>query len=150
MPFLSVWKIPILSSAYEAKRSKKQLESKIEHLKAACATASGRTINVRIKVVADNSPKPAVGAAKGGARTKEPSSAESPEGESRAPNASSQTRPTMNSQPQASAPKPQADPNGHGAVRTTQMSEMIEQRIGGNLINEAYKLFEGPGSRLIG
>ncbi|CAN5453779.1 hypothetical protein BH10CYA1_BH10CYA1_26880 [soil metagenome] len=140
----------------------KQLENKIEHLKAACATATGRTINVRIKVVADHSPKPAVGTA----RAKETRSADSPEGESRTPNAPSPTRPVpaVTSQPQVAAPGVQtpnaptpntpapnapADPSGHGAVRTTQMSE-IEQRIGGNLINEAYKLFEGPGSRLIG
>ncbi|MBI2811517.1 MAG: hypothetical protein HYX67_11930 [Candidatus Melainabacteria bacterium] len=130
----------------------KQLDNKIEHLKAACAAATGRTINVRIKVVADNAPKPAVGAAKVAARPKETRSAESPEGESRTPNSPSPSRPpttpAMNTAPQSSAPA-QADPSGHGAVRTTQMSE-IEQRIGGNLINEAYKLFEGPGSRLIG
>jgi len=116
-------------------------------------------MNVRIKVVADNSPKPAVGAAKVAARPKETRSApaDSEEGESRAPNSpapatspsNSPARPATNSQPQESTPKASVDPNGHGAVRTTQMSE-IEQRIGGNLINEAYKLFEGPGSRLIG
>ncbi|MBS1952728.1 MAG: DNA polymerase III subunit gamma/tau [Cyanobacteria bacterium SZAS-4] len=125
----------------------KQLDNKIEHLKAACAAAVGRTINVRIKVVADNSPKPAVGAAKGAARPKETRSPESPEGESRTPDSPAPTRPSMNSESQGSAPK--SDPNGHGPVRT-QMSTEIEQRIGGNLINEAYKLFEGPGSRLIG
>ncbi len=141
----------------------KQLDNKIEHLKAACTAAVGRTINVRIKVVADNSPKPAVGAAKGAARPKETRSAESPEGESRTPNSPAPTRPAINSErqesapqaaaphsaPQSAPPKPQADANGHGPVRTTMSSE-IEQRIGGNLINEAYKLFEGPGSRLIG
>lgn len=127
----------------------KQLDNKIEHLKAACAAATGRTINVRIKVVADNSPKPAVAAAKGGARPKETGSSESPEGESRTHSSPAPTRPSMNSEPQGSAPKTQSDPNGHGPVRT-QMSTEIEQRIGGNLINEAYKLFEGPGSRLIG
>lgn len=128
----------------------KQLDNKIEHLKAACTAAVGRNINVRIKVVADSSPKPAVGAAKGAARPKETRSAESPEGESRTPPPAIPTaRPTLNSEPQGPAPKAPADPNGHGPVRT-QMSTEIEQRIGGNLINEAYKLFEGPGSRLIG
>lgn len=130
----------------------KQLDNKIEHLKAACAAAVGRTINVRIKVVADSSPKPAVGAAKGAARPKETRSSESPEGESRTPNSPAQPRPAVNSEYEGSpspGSAPKADPNGHGAVRTTMSSE-IEQRIGGNLINEAYKLFEGPGSRLIG
>ncbi|HEY9732088.1 MAG TPA: DNA polymerase III subunit gamma/tau [Drouetiella sp.] len=126
----------------------KQLETKIEHLKAACAAASGRTMNVRIKVIADNAPAPVSTAKTSPARPKEARSApaESEEGESRAPGA---PLPNSTANAEASAaPKPQPAA-GASPARASHSSE-IEHRIGGNLINEAYKLFEGPGSRLIG
>jgi DNA polymerase III gamma/tau subunit len=133
----------------------KQLETKIEHLKAACAAASGRTMNVRIKVIADNAPAPVNAVKASPARPKETRSApaDSEEGESRAPSASTSIS-TMNSQAAAAgtaaatAPRPQS-PTSTSPARPSHSSE-IEHRIGGNLINEAYKLFEGPGSRLIG
>lgn len=139
----------------------KQLENKIEHLKAACTAASGRTMNVRIKVIADNSPAPAAVAKAPAARPKEVRSApaDSEEGESRAPSQSSansasnagaaQRNAPAPSPSSAPAPAPRQNSTGEAPARPSHSSH-IESRIGGNLINEAYKLFEGPGSRLIG
>ncbi|MFN8554154.1 MAG: DNA polymerase III subunit gamma/tau [Candidatus Obscuribacterales bacterium] len=124
----------------------KQLETKIDHLKAACAAASGRTMNVRIKVIADNAPAPAAASKAPAARPKETRSApaDSEEGESRAPNS-----PPAANQSTAQSSSNARQPEGQSPVRTSHSSH-IESRVGGNLINEAYKLFEGPGSRLIG
>jgi hypothetical protein len=134
----------------------KQLDNKIEHLKAACTAVAGRDIFVRVKVIADTTPKPAVGAGKSpqnSARPKETRSAPAPseEGESRPQQAPSQPRPPLNSPSPAVAPTtaPANASDGAGPVRTSAMSH-IEARVGGSMITEAYKLFEGPGSRLIG
>ncbi len=136
----------------------KTLENKLEHLKAAAAAVTGRTVLVRVKVIADSSAKH-VGAAKtgqGSARPKEIRSApaDSEEGESRGqqPPFTSPNKPALTpSQLKSVAPlSPQENgANDASPVRTTHLME-VETRTGALSIKEVYKLFEGQGSKIIG
>ena len=136
----------------------KTLENKLEHLKAAAAAVTGRAVFVRVKVIADSSPKP-VGAAKtgqGSARPKETKSApaDSEEGESRDQQLPSTPPPRPALAPSQPRPVAPATPQEQGLndaspVRTTHLME-VESRTGALSINEVYKLFEGQGSKIIG
>ncbi len=136
----------------------KTLENKLEHLKAAAAAVTGRAVFVRVKVIADSSPKP-VGAAKtgqGSARPKETKSApaDSEEGESRDQQLPSTPPPRPALAPSQPRPIAPATPQEQGLndaspVRTTHLME-VESRTGALSINEVYKLFEGQGSKIIG
>jgi len=148
----------------------KLLELKADHIKTAAKALLGRTVTTRIKVVADPAPAPPKPKA---ANTREhqssPGSSEDPERakanqsssdseNSRHSPSSQDERPRAPAQPASAlhsarpgAPaspaqnRPQ-DPNAPSRV-TTRNDELPPE---GNLLKEAYKLFEGPGSRLIG
>lgn len=148
----------------------KMLEAKAEHIKTAGKALLGRTVTTRIKVVADLAPAPAKPKA---ANTREhqssPSSSEDPErakaNQSSSDSENSNQSPSSQDErlrvpvqpasalhsarpgvPAFPGEKKSPDPNAPSRV-TTRHDELPEE---GNLLKEAYKLFEGPGSRLIG
>jgi DNA polymerase III subunit gamma/tau len=139
----------------------KMLEAKAEHIKNAGKALLGRTVTTRIKVVADPAPAPpkpkaansrehqaSPGSSEDPERAKANQSSSDRENSSRSPS-SQDERPRTPAQPASAlnSTRPGApDPNAPSRV-TTRNDELPPE---GNLLKEAYKLFEGPGSRLIG
>jgi DNA polymerase-3 subunit gamma/tau len=138
----------------------KMLEAKAEHIKTAGKALLGRTVTTRIKVV-DSGPAAASGGkvpAPAGPRPASSREHQSLSGASEDPerakaNQSFSTNENSSQRPSAqpasalnSTRSGGQDPNAPSRV-TTRNDELPPE---GNLLKEAYKLFEGPGSRLIG
>ncbi|HEY9789217.1 MAG TPA: DNA polymerase III subunit gamma/tau [Candidatus Obscuribacterales bacterium] len=144
----------------------KTLEIKIDHLKAATSAVVGKQINVRIRAItmdvpaAQRQPKPAQreqqpvpSAAPAPARPAQQADADDEECEP-AGN-SHQSEPAGNSHQsephnQSDLPPQQPETVAAGAQRPAAQSVPTERGNDATVIKEAYKLFEGPGSRQIG
>ena len=135
----------------------RMIEAKAPLIKTAAKELLNREVNVRVKVVEDHEPaaKAPVAASSRPAAREPQSQANAQEDYERAK--ATQSKPStdnqnLNSQPQAERPRPAAQPtaalNAPSRVVTSAGThiDLPEQ----NLLKEAYKLFEGPGSRLIG
>lgn len=137
----------------------KSIEGKTEHIEQAYKTLTGEEIVVKVKVVQEaQSP---VKKPDGGSRPK-------PRPRPQSPEQSPESSPEYSSAPKLQEKSParvnivakeddseEQNGNGatsssqnHGEVKTEQIIE--EPREDSSLIKEAYRLFEGPGSRLIG
>lgn len=158
----------------------KTIEGKAEHIKNAYASVnSGKQISVRVKVMGDDGfggggakPRPAAGTRSGGgaaaastareSRPRPSAGEDSEDGErgSRPPSpsrddASNGARPApREGAPTASSGRPGS--NGSGYERPAQpaprraAANVPDDKGGPSLIGDAYKIFEGPGSRLLG
>ena len=148
----------------------KMLEAKAEHIKTAGKALLGRPVTTRIKVVADPAPaSPKPKAANTREHQSSPGPSEDPErakaNQSSPPNENSNQNRSSEDDRAKPAVQPAAalhsarqgtanssedrkppDPNAPSRVTT----RAVELPPEGNLLKEAYKLFEGPGSRLIG
>jgi DNA polymerase-3 subunit gamma/tau len=148
----------------------KMLEAKAEHIKTAGKALLGRAVTTRIKVVADPAPaSPRAKAANTREHQSSPGSSEDPErakanqssfdsdNSNRNPSAQDE-RPRTSAQPasalnsaRSGAPAPSGEkrpPDANAPSRVTTRNDELPPEQ--NLLKEAYKLFEGPGSRLIG
>ena len=143
----------------------KTLENKLEHVKAACAAVLNRTINVRVKVMTETG-QPATASKRGPAaatgtqrkvnpspsqpapsRPKEPSQNSAPA--SAEDSSEDERRNSLPSLKNNAQPTPDTRPQPAQAnKRDPQRKE--DEEFDPFMINEAYKLFQGPGSRLIG
>jgi hypothetical protein len=123
----------------------KMLESKADHLKVACQTVSGRDLAIRIRVVSEATAAP-----------------KKPQASPAAAQTSSTTQNYAEPRPAPEAPAPQSShheepapvferretqqPNPDAASATPSGEK---QEFDATMVKEAYKLFEGPGSRQI-
>jgi hypothetical protein len=143
----------------------KTLENKLEHVKAACAAVLNRTINVRVKVMTDTG-QPATASKKGPAaaagtqrkvnpspsqpapsRPKEPSQSSSPVGAE--DSSEDERRNSLPSLKNDAQPRPDTRPQP-ASPNKRDLPSKEDEEYDPFMINEAYKLFQGPGSRLIG
>ena len=151
----------------------KMIENKAEHVKNAFLAVSGKTITVRVKVIADDgfsAPAKRPAAASTSSRESRPKPAASdPEGDrgSHRPSSPSRDDSSSYSSPSHSA---QSAPRDNAATATAERSEAPPPRPsaaaaaaavrraaanvsddggGPSMIGDAYKIFEGPGSRLL-
>ncbi|MBX9878554.1 MAG: DNA polymerase III subunit gamma/tau [Candidatus Obscuribacterales bacterium] len=130
----------------------KTVEAKIPHIKNACEALRGKPMSVRVKPMAKDAPRPAAPkpAAREAVTAPSPARQEmsSDDDESGAAGSTSAAlRPKMpvsknEAQPSPAPPPPSASRNA--------MPEPDEDDKYGTLYQEAYKLFDGPGSRRIG
>jgi DNA polymerase-3 subunit gamma/tau len=143
---------------------KNHVEKRMEPIKAACNRVLGRNIAVKIKVVASAPSRkagrePSGGSTLSGVASGQQDEAEEPEpaacsGNGGAPSREPARRPGSGGIPPA---EPADDPQADGAARVmsgraaSTASERGQNGItsGSTTVREAYKLFEGPGSRLI-
>ena len=118
------------------------LQNKVEHIQGAAAAVLGRTISVRIKAVSQT-------AQKAQPRPKERAPAAKPQ----LPDPEEAERATARSQPNQNRPETSAIETAQKTAtatleRTVQIP--VEPPINSSsMVDEAYKLFEGPGSRRI-
>jgi DNA polymerase III subunit gamma/tau len=113
----------------------KTLEQKANHLKSACKAIIGKELNVRVKIAADA--KPIVAANANTRRPSQPSYSE-----------------PVQSSPRESAGRPEPGNDAPASVTTRQTTESgtgdgTVAEFDNGAVKEAYKLFEGPGSRRI-
>lgn len=130
----------------------KAVEAKIPHIKAACEALRGKPMSVRVKPMSKDTPRPTpkpnnreVVSAPAGREA--PSSSDDDDGPG---NTSAALRPKL---PNANKPEPREVPPSttSGASAGTRNSTDAEADPKyGDLYQEAYKLFDGPGSRRIG
>ena len=156
----------------------KMIENKAEHVKTAFLSVSGKTISVRVKVVADEgfaAAKP--GVKSGGSSTSaresrpkpSPSDEESERGGERHSPPTRDDSSRFNSQPQsqsgndsssmrdstapsstATLERPDAQPaRQSSAAAPRRTPNAPDDRGGPSQIGDAYKIFEGPGSKLL-
>jgi DNA polymerase-3 subunit gamma/tau len=117
----------------------KSLESKIEHIKSAAQAATGRDLQVKIKPITGTpepkaKPKaPAAGISPGKPEAREVA-AERPEVSAQSAAGSNEAQKPQNKHTPLSSAKPTKAPPGDPSEK-------------GTLVKEAYRLFEGPGSR---
>jgi hypothetical protein len=117
----------------------KSLESKIEHIKSAAQAATGRDLQVKIKPITGTpepkaKPKaPAAGISPGKPEAREVK-AERPEVSAQSAAGSNEAQKPQNKHTPLSSAKPTKAPPGDPSEK-------------GTLVKEAYRLFEGPGSR---
>lgn len=114
----------------------KMLEQKIDHLKAACQEVTGKPVNVRVRVTSEASPL----ATSRDSAQKAVSSARPPEP------AKEQSFPSR-TEPQAQARAQDKDPESTAREEGSPATERGE--FDSTMVKEAYKLFDGPGSRRI-
>ncbi len=130
----------------------KTVEAKIPHIKNACEALRGKPMSVRVKPMAKDAPRPAAPKTSPREAVTAPSPARqemsSDDDESGAAGSTSAAlRPKMpvsknEAQPSPAPPAPSAPRNA--------VPESDEDDKYGTLYQEAYKLFDGPGSRRIG
>lgn len=124
----------------------KMLEAKMDHIKAACLQGAKRDIFIRIKPVAqvpENKPRASnVGAGNSPGKTERTSQPAEPA------NISAQMK-APDKQRLSPSPDAQTNTNGHGPVKTSQ-SSLPEPTEKNALVKDAYRIFEGPGSRQFG
>lgn len=117
----------------------KSLEAKIEHIKASAQAATGRDLLVKIKPITGTpEPKP---------RPKAPTAGISPgKPEARTTEAERSDGSAQSSAANNAAPRTQ---NKHTPLSSAQPTKapLPEPTEKGTLVKEAYRLFEGPGSR---
>jgi DNA polymerase-3 subunit gamma/tau len=118
----------------------KMIENKVDHVQAACAAITGKSLKIRVKVVDQSSP---------GEQDKGKKSKEGKRGQKQ--------QEVLKSAPEDDL----SDPEATAGPETTAVAEskvpLIAKKNGeissgsglSHLIQDAYRLFEGPGSRLI-
>ncbi len=117
----------------------KSLESKIEHIRSAAQAATGRDLQVKIKPITGTpEPKakpraPAAGISPGKPEARE-RAAERPDVSAQSAAGSNEAAKLQNKHTPLSSAKPTKAPNPEPSEK-------------GTLVKEAYRLFEGPGSR---
>lgn len=125
----------------------KMLETKSEHIKTACEAVSGLSLNIRIKVAEGKAQTPAkkpvqAVAARSRFDGQESTQAESvhaeSESESTAPRQESKIKQNKSENPSQEAPRTPVEQN-----------EGSKGESDPTMVKEAYRLFEGPGSRRI-
>lgn len=130
----------------------KTVEDKVSHIKAACEALRNKPLSVRVKVISKEANARPVAKASSRETAPAPARKEIPadDDESGAGATSAALRPKQPSQnvdrPESSNLQP-ATVSG-GAVATKILTD--EEAKYGDLYQEAYKLFDGPGSRRIG
>jgi DNA polymerase III subunit gamma/tau len=137
---VSTHAFPVALSAQEltvgvlVEHFQKMIESKIEHIKAALAAVHGRSLAVRVRI--GSQPKPEVPRKPAKAAT-----AGRPEG----PETTASLGKTKDAETASlkGAEPEQAEPAVTNSLRTSLKNTTV------HMVGEAYKLFEGPGSRLI-
>jgi DNA polymerase-3 subunit gamma/tau len=142
----------------------KAIEGKAEHIKNACSTAVGKPINVRIKPAANVAPPPApTPAARPAPAMREerppapvPAGAPGPDADDDYDDPDPAPRVKLDDL-SGSAPAAAAAPAAQQAAAPApapaegELNNAAPTRGGGDpIIKEAYRLFEGPGSRQIG
>jgi hypothetical protein len=131
-----------LTVGVRADHLQKMLENKSEHIKGACAAVLGRPIHIRIKVVGQATPK---APAPRGKKAPVQEDAQVEGDRARAPEAPSPSQPAT-SPPTQSQLHSQPTP---APLATPSEAARSESESDATLLHEAYKLFDGPGSRRI-
>jgi DNA polymerase III gamma/tau subunit len=128
----------------------KMIESKIEHVKAAAEVAAGKSLFIKVKVASqDNnrkaskpaSPRPKID------RERDQEASLKRAAEPAAP----ERAPERDGRPRENVAKSEPITNSSAAAQPVEgaAAKAALRQVASNIINEAYKLFEGPGSRLI-
>lgn len=143
----------------------KLIDGKSEHIKAASKDVIGRQLSVRVKVITDGAPKPPHGREPATKERKSSTAKSSDSDESEGAQLPPKSQPPpshhhglpTNVETPCGAPTKERQSEVSAAKPTSQLqpalkSQPLKSNGGDNphltLIQEAYKLFEGPGSRL--
>jgi hypothetical protein len=122
----------------------KMLETKADHLRTATQVVAGCDLAIRIRVAEGQAPAPKVAAP---ARTAAPSRQEESHDYPEARSAQSGAAPGL---PDRSASQANsAEPQTSSAGSSNPAEPNSEEKLDSSTVKEAYKLFEGPGSRRI-
>lgn len=129
----------------------KMLESKTEHIRGACSAVLGRPVRVRVRVSNHNAPRQ--GQVPNRARAKrEPAgdaTTDEAEGAEQTPAIIRQNPPSAPERVATAPPTPRPAATANGALSHRDRVLPAPPETDQTLIQEAHKLFDGPGSRRI-
>lgn len=122
----------------------KMLESKADHLRVATQAVTGRELIVKIRVAAESSPAP---------KKNQPINKPAPPRESQAQQAAQPSLATASPPAYTSAVEDDAEHENPAASSSTSSrttsTNVNSDEFDATMVKEAYKIFEGPGSRRI-
>lgn len=122
----------------------KMLESKADHMKAALQAVTGLDLVIRIRVSAASAPAPAKKAASSSLQNPQ-----APQQSQSNQNQGQSQAPAMRTSPPADLPDTDAEENANPQSSSGPSLVANPDEVDQTMLKEAYKLFEGPGSRRI-